>query len=135
MKTFKRLICESLRPLFCFLDGKLYPAGTNIVVGIALMHQNPKYFKNPDEFIPERHDTLKMATDEKVTFSYIPFAAGFRNCIGQKFAQYEIKTIISKILLNYEIQLGDEPFEPVLSPELILKPATGMWLKFKDRVY
>lgn len=99
------------------------------------MHLNPKYFKDPEAFIPERHDTLKMATDVKSTFSYIPFAAGFRNCIGQKFAQYEIKTIISKIMLNYQVELGDSKFEPVQSPELILKPANGMWLKFKDRAY
>lgn len=99
------------------------------------MHLNPKYFKNPEEFLPERHANVKTATEGKATFSYIPFAAGFRNCIGQKFAQYEIKTIISKIVLNYEVELKDDTFEPVLAPELILKPANGMWLKLKDRVY
>lgn len=123
-----------LFPIFFLTDGKLYPAGTNIAVGIGLMHINPKYFKNPEEFIPERHDTLKTATDEKSTFSYIPFAAGFRNCIGQKFAQFEIKTIVSKLLLNYQVELGDANFEPILAPELILKPANGMWLKLKKRV-
>lgn len=99
------------------------------------MHLNPKYFKDPEQFIPERHDSLKTATEEKSSFSYIPFAAGFRNCIGQKFAQYEIKTIISKIVLNYEVELGDKSFEAILAPELIMKPFNGMWLKLKTRTY
>uniref|UniRef100_A0A336MRC1 CSON004758 protein n=1 Tax=Culicoides sonorensis TaxID=179676 RepID=A0A336MRC1_CULSO len=116
------------------LNGKLYPAGITIVVFIDGMHHDPKYFKDPEMFIPERHAAIKNA-DTKNPFSYVPFAAGFRNCIGQKFAQYEIKSVISKLLRHYEFSLGSDDFIPVLKPELILKPGNGINLKIKPRVY
>ncbi|XP_063697728.1 cytochrome P450 4d1-like [Culicoides brevitarsis] len=116
------------------LNGKLYPAGSTLVVFINAMHHNPKYFKDPEAFIPERHAAEKNA-DLKNPFSYVPFAAGFRNCIGQKFAQYEIKSAISKLLRHYEFELGEPDFKPTLLAELILKPANGIKLKIKPRVY
>lgn len=85
-----------------------------------------------NRFIPERHEAIKSA-DIKNPFSYVPFAAGYRNCIGQKFAQYEIKSVISKLLRHYEFELGQNDFKPVLTAELILKPANGILLKMKPR--
>lgn len=33
------------------LNGKLYPAGSTIVVFINAMHHNPKYFKDPEMYV------------------------------------------------------------------------------------
>lgn len=65
---------------------------------------------------------------------FVIFSA--RNCIGQKFAMYEIKSIVSKILRNFEISLTEssEAF-PVLSAELILRPESSIDFRFKPRVY
>jgi len=115
------------------LNGKFYPAGSRISILIQIMHKNPKYFKDPEEFIPERHDVVK-SSDGLSNFAYVPFAGGYRNCLGQKFALYEIKTVTTKFLSHYRLELK-ENFVPVPSPEIVLKPATGMWLKLIDREY
>lgn len=52
---------------------------------------------------------------------------------GQKFAQYEIKTVITKILTNFEVFLGDEQFKPTLLAELVLKSGNGLPLKLRPR--
>lgn len=97
------------------------------------MHRNGKYFADPLAFKPERF--LEQRSHSKLnTFCYTPFSGGYRNCIGQKFAQYEIKTVIARLLQKFEIFLGSEDFEPVLGIEIILRPMTGISLKLKSRV-
>lgn len=42
------------------------------------MHNDERYFPNPDQFLPERFEKMENI----VKFSFIPFSAGPRNCIG-----------------------------------------------------
>uniref|UniRef100_A0A1I8PE23 Cytochrome P450 n=1 Tax=Stomoxys calcitrans TaxID=35570 RepID=A0A1I8PE23_STOCA len=79
-------------------DGVLL-AGTQVIVSIFNTMRQPDIFENPAEFIPERHESTNVAN----AYSYIPFSAGPRNCIGQKYAMYEMKVLISKILREYEL--------------------------------
>lgn len=70
--------------------------GTLIILYIAGLHRNPKYWKQPDSFIPERFD------DENAkNFAYYPFGAGPRLCIGEHFAIMEMALIIRKFYNNY----------------------------------
>lgn len=84
---------------------------------------------NPNVFLPER-----FLNNRKVSnyFSYVPFSAGYRNCIGQKFAVLEMKSVVMKIIKNFEIEAIDG-FEPALVAELILRSENGVQLKFKRR--
>jgi cytochrome P450 family 4 len=109
--------------------GQYYiPKGQNTSIGIYLMHNDPKYFPEPNKFIPERFDRTVDA--EKFNpYTYIPFSAGPRNCIGQKFAMLEIKLTIAKIVQNFTIVLQDETFEPIFILDLVLK-AESMPIKF-----
>lgn len=96
------------------------------------MGRDPKIFKDPETFIPERF--LLENTISQHAFGYIPFSAGPRNCIGQKFAMLEMKSIVSKVLRRFEIQIG-ENYEPTLVAEMILRPSNGVILKATPRMY
>lgn len=92
------------------------------------MFRDPQYFSNPDEFNPDRFIAIDETTNPYV---FIPFSAGSRNCIGQKFALLEIKSTISKILRHYElIGVGDPP-EVIM--ELLLRSKNGIQLGHKCR--
>lgn len=67
---------------FVFLDGYTIPAGVEISFFTYLIHRNEKYFPNPEKFDPNRF--LPENCAKRHPFSYIPFSAGPRNCIGKK---------------------------------------------------
>ncbi len=86
------------------LLGAFIPKNTRIFIPIYLIHRHPKYWTDPLEFKPERW--LKSnGDDEKFhRFAYLPFSAGGRNCIGQKFAIYEAKLILAPIIREFKIE-------------------------------
>nr|BAN20369.1 cytochromeP450 [Riptortus pedestris] len=82
-------------------SGYKVPAGSIMAVIIAGIHFNKKHYPNPEVFDPDRFLPEKMVN--RHPYSYVPFSAGPRNCIGQRFAMLELKSAISHFLLKYEI--------------------------------
>lgn len=73
--------------------------GTLIILYITGLHRNPKYWKDPDSFIPERFD------DENAkNFAYYPFGAGPRLCIGEHFAMMEMALIVRKFYKEFSFK-------------------------------
>lgn len=100
---------------------------------MSVTFKDPKYFKDPFVFDPERFSPQNLATENVNPFNFIPFSAGPRNCIGQKYAILDIKTVVSKMLLNFEvIPRGDDP---ILAFELILRTLNGIQLGLRPRVF
>uniref|UniRef100_A0A1L8EFT6 Putative cytochrome p450 4d2-like isoform x2 n=1 Tax=Haematobia irritans TaxID=7368 RepID=A0A1L8EFT6_HAEIR len=113
------------------IRGRKVPAGTNYTVGIFVSLRNPKFFPDPESFKPERF--LNESADKIDPYAFIPFSAGPRNCIGQKFAVLEMKSAISKMLRHYELlPLGPE-VRPMMN--LILRSANGNHIGLKPRKY
>ncbi|XP_050086155.1 cytochrome P450 4d2-like [Anopheles aquasalis] len=111
------------------LNGVQLPKGSTITLGVYMMHHNPDCFPQPEMFLPERFEQ----NETRNPFSYIPFSAGSRNCIGQKFALNELKTVLAKVLRECKVELPDPNFVPKMKLELILKPVDGMYLRFIPR--
>lgn len=94
------------------------------------MNHDPDIFFQPEKFIPERFNSKNKYN----AFSYIPFSAGQRNCIGQRFAMLEMKTVIVKVLSTFEITLPDDGERLILIPELVMKSKNGITITFKSRI-
>uniref|UniRef100_A0A1B0EV31 Cytochrome n=1 Tax=Lutzomyia longipalpis TaxID=7200 RepID=A0A1B0EV31_LUTLO len=108
------------------------PAGAAISVGTYFMGRDPEFFPDPETFNPERF-TVERSAEIQNLYSYVPFSAGPRNCIGQKFAVLEMKSIAVKILKNFEISVDENYKHPILMAEIVLRPDNGVHLKFKAR--
>jgi cytochrome P450 len=81
------------------------------------LHRNPKYWNNPDEFIPDRF----LGEQKKKSMQYFyPFGAGPRMCIGTGFAIYEMCLTISQIVKKYIIKSDNDTVQ--FNPLITLKP-------------
>ena len=96
-----------------------------------LIHRCEKYYPNPEKFDPNRF--LPENTKDRHAFAYIPFSAGRRNCIGQRFAQMEEKVMLAYILRNFEIKSLKTTKEIIPTAEVILKPMNGIPVKLIPR--
>ncbi|TMW51300.1 hypothetical protein DOY81_003619, partial [Sarcophaga bullata] len=89
------------------IGNQTIPANTKVSMLVYAAGRDPDYFENPNDFNPERF--YSESPDKINPFAYVPFSAGPRNCIGQKFAMLEMKSTISKVLRYYELlPLGEE---------------------------
>ncbi|XP_043271742.1 cytochrome P450 4c3-like isoform X2 [Venturia canescens] len=106
------------------------PVGSTVLVNTFLLHRDPRYFPQPDVYKPER---FFPNSPKLPAFSYIPFSAGSRNCIGFRFATMETKMTILSILKSYEVR-SIEPVDKLrLISSIVLINANGINLKITPR--
>jgi len=110
------------------LGNFLVPSGTELAIHIYAIHRNERWWKDPETFRPERFKTDGI----KHPFSYLPFSAGHRSCIGQIFATLEEKTILVMLLKRFEFTL-DESTPVIPENHVILRPKHGIKLFIKPR--
>lgn len=113
------------------LDQYFLPKGTPIKVFIYFLHRDPRFFPEPEKFDPDRF--LPENTASRHPYAYIPFSAGARNCIGQKFAMYEAKTLLSSVIRNFKITSVENRDELSLISEIILRTHNGINVKLERR--
>uniref|UniRef100_A0A8C5LS84 unspecific monooxygenase n=1 Tax=Leptobrachium leishanense TaxID=445787 RepID=A0A8C5LS84_9ANUR len=123
---FARTITED-----CTIRGFKVPKGVNVVIVPYALHRDPEFFPEPEEFRPERF--FPENASGRNPYAYIPFSAGLRNCIGQKFALMEEKVVLASILRNFSVQASQKREDLCLVGELILRPQDGMWIQLKNR--
>ncbi|CAL1673962.1 unnamed protein product [Lasius platythorax] len=114
LKYLDRIIKEALRlyPSAPIISRKLVkdvklgdytlPIGVTLYIHFSLIHTNPQVWSDPKKFDPDRF--LPENSKHRHPYAYIPFSAGPRNCIGQRFALLEEKTILTAILRKWRVK-------------------------------
>ena len=115
-----------------YIDGHRFYKNTDIALCIFVLHRNQKYWKDPLKFNPYRFNNENY--QKRDPYCYVPFSAGPRNCIGQRFALLEAKICVYYILKNFNLKSIQNESDIQVSVEIITRSRNGLMLQFTKRV-
>ncbi|XP_045479100.1 cytochrome P450 4g15-like [Harmonia axyridis] len=145
MKYLERCLMETLRmyppvPLIARQlrrDLKLtsedltVPAGCTVIIPTFKIHRDPVTYPNPEKFDPDNF--LPERTANRHYYSFIPFSAGPRSCVGRKYAMLKLKILLSHLLRNFRIVSDVPEADYKLQADIILKREDGFRIKLEPR--
>jgi cytochrome P450 len=94
-----------------------------------IAHHNPKYWDDPEKFDPERFAPERAK--KRVKYSYLPFAAGKRSCIGGALSQIENTLALVQLLRRFTPEyVGPVPAK--IHATVTLSPKGGLPFRIRE---
>src|SRR5712671_7301375 len=107
------------------------PAKTTVLISQFITHRDPRYFPDPLRFDPNRF--TPEAKSRRTKFTYFPFGAGVRQCIGESFAWMEGVLLLATLAQKWKLSLvPGHCVEP--QPLITLRPKYGMRMQVEERM-
>lgn len=107
--------------------------GDQVIVPTIAFHHDPKYYPDPDKFIPERFS--EQNRNDIHPSAYTPFGIGPRQCPGNRLALMEVKIFYFHILSRFNIEKTNKTEIPVQirKGQLIVTPIRPLYLALSPR--
>jgi cytochrome P450 len=119
---------EAIEPVE--LGGYRIARGTTVFMTAYVIHRDPRWFDDPEEFRPERWaDGLIQRIPR---YAFFPFGGGPRICIGNQFALMEATLVLATIAQKYRLSLAPDAVVTPL-PSMTLRPAHGVKMMLSRR--
>jgi cytochrome P450 len=114
----------------CEIAGYPVPKGRQLYFFPWVVHRDPRYFDNPEEFRPDRWADERIKQLHK--YAYFPFGGGPRVCIGNSFAMMETVLVLAAVVQRYKLSLAEgQVVEPW--PVFTLRPRYGIKMIIERR--
>ncbi|NXJ08734.1 C340 protein, partial [Odontophorus gujanensis] len=115
-------------------NGMTIPEGMVVMIPAYVLHRDPEYWPKPEEFRPERFSKENKKNIDPYTF--LPFGAGPRNCIGMRFALLIMKVALVVLLQNFSFKpCKDTPIPLVLDTKGFMQPKKPIILTMVPRAH
>ena len=112
------------------IGGLTIPAKSILLMSPWVVHRDPRWWPEPERFLPERW--LAGEAAERPKFSYFPFGGGARVCIGERFAWAEGVLVLATLAPLWEMDLvAGHPVEP--RAVITLRTRYGMKMRLASR--
>jgi cytochrome P450 len=121
------------------LAGRSVPAGIMCLVSPALLHRDPRWWAEPEQFQPQRwlrrehgqSDRFDPKAPGQPRGAFLPFGAGPRMCIGEQFAWSEAAIMLAELGRRWRIHVANTPLRPgpssmTLRPKHPVKATTSL---------
>ncbi|MHB1223664.1 MAG: cytochrome P450 [Gemmatimonadaceae bacterium] len=112
------------------IGGHRVSRGTVVLACQYLVHRDPRWWEDPERFDPDRWDPQLVALRPK--FSYFPFGAGSRMCVGEQFAWMEATLVLATIARRWRLR-HESPHAPEPEPQITLRPRGGLAMRVMKR--
>uniref|UniRef100_A0A0A9W4X1 Cytochrome P450 4g15 n=3 Tax=Lygus hesperus TaxID=30085 RepID=A0A0A9W4X1_LYGHE len=107
------------------------PTGCSVIVGTFKLHRRPDIYPNPEVFNPDHF--LPENAASRHYYSFIPFSAGPRSCVGRKYAMLKLKILLANIMRQFKVKPGKPMEEWRLQADIILKRTDGFDVALERR--
>ncbi|CAH0560241.1 unnamed protein product [Brassicogethes aeneus] len=105
--------------------------GTKVIIPVVGLQRDPEYYPDPMKFDPERFSEENIKNIQPFTF--IPFGAGPRFCIAERFGRMQTKVGLATIIKDYKLTVNPKTKVPIdCDPKsffIVIKG--GIWLNFE----
>jgi cytochrome P450 len=106
-----------------------FPKGAIILFNSFVTHRRPDLYEEPEAFRPKRF--MDKAT-EPDRYTYFPFGAGPRICLGNMFAMLEAQVILATMMQQVQLELAvTRPVE--LDTLVTLRPKEPLLMRVGER--
>ncbi|XP_066904854.1 cytochrome P450 4g15 isoform X2 [Halyomorpha halys] len=100
-------------------ENLILPKGSAVVICPFKIHRRPDIYPDPETFDPDRF--LPQNAVNRHYYSFLPFSAGPRGCVGRKYAMLKLKILLANILRKFHIKPGKPIKDWKLQGDIILK--------------
>jgi cytochrome P450 len=97
------------------------PRGATVLLPTSLVHRDPRGFRDPDRFEPER-----WLADITPSWPYFPFGGGGRRCVGEPLAHAEIETVLPAIMRTVDVSAVAVEPERMVQRATVLVPQRSL---------
>ncbi|KAF2727369.1 putative benzoate 4-monooxygenase cytochrome P450 [Polyplosphaeria fusca] len=118
------------------IDGHFVPENTSVGVHQWSANRSSSNFGAAESFIPERwlleEAPSLCANDQKDAMQ--PFSLGPRGCLGKSLAYFEIRSVLSRVLWHFDLELEDESRNWIDQKEFVFWDKPSLWVKLHRKV-
>jgi cytochrome P450 len=112
------------------LGGYAIDPGTLVLISTYALHRDPVLWKDPDAFVPDRW----LENGQRgPRWSYLPFGAGTRQCIGKDFALVEGVLMLAVLARELVLRRPSDVPTPRVQALVTLRPKGGLPLQVHRR--
>ncbi|KAI2510455.1 cytochrome P450-like protein [Fragilaria crotonensis] len=114
-------------------EGKDYliPKGDMVAISPSVGMRLPEVFPDPDKFDPDRYGEGRE--EHKIPFAYMGFGGGMHSCMGQNFAFVQVKTILSVLFREFEIERVAPKMPEIDYEAMVVGPKGDCTVRYKRR--
>ncbi|XP_017492981.1 PREDICTED: cytochrome P450 3A9-like, partial [Rhagoletis zephyria] len=109
------------------LNGVTLPKDVTVEVAVYAIHHSDEYYPEPSKFNPDRF--MPENKHKLVPYTYLPFGAGPRNCVGMRFAYQELRLCLAKIVRQYKFAPTAETEIPMVYNKIGIVSAKNIQLQ------
>ncbi|XP_043659189.1 probable cytochrome P450 311a1 [Drosophila teissieri] len=114
------------------IGGRTYCAGVTLWINMYGLAHDKEYYPDPYAFKPERW-LQEDGAFAPPAFSYIPFSGGPHVCIGRRYSLLLMKLLTARLVMAFDLKLGQEQAPLKLQAQMVLKAQQGIYVSFSKR--
>jgi sterol 14-demethylase len=132
--TFIMILRRAEKDIPITVQGRKHviPKGDFVTVSPTVSMRLKETFSAPDTFDPDRFAAPRE--EHKKPYSYLGFGGGLHSCMGQNFAFVQVKTILSILFREYEIERVAPEMPAIGYDDMVVGPKGDCTIRYKKRV-